>query len=134
MFLSRSIMICSCNKNKLNQPALGLLDDAALANKNGVDGLLIGAYALLDGVSADGDYKGRWYWRLFFRVYRGFQLDLWKRLRKRSLQGFEVTRSGCDYRNRNFSSSGLQVVQLQVVYLNRNGRLCMPVSQELMQY
>ena len=54
------IMICSCNKNKLNQPPLGLLDDAALANKNGVFGLLIGAYALLDGVSVDGDYpKGQ---------------------------------------------------------------------------
>ena len=48
-----AIIIFSCNKNKLNQPALGLLDDAALANKSGVEGLLIGAYALLDGVSAD---------------------------------------------------------------------------------
>jgi hypothetical protein len=47
------VILFSCNKNKLNQPALGLLDDAALANKNGVEGLLIGAYALLDGVSSD---------------------------------------------------------------------------------
>ena len=54
MFLNvfiAGVILCSCNKNKLNQPALGLLDDAALANKNGVEGLLIGAYALLDGVS-----------------------------------------------------------------------------------
>src|SRR5712675_2973590 len=50
------IGLFSCNKNKLNQPALGLLDNAALANKSGVGGLLIGAYALLDGVSVDIDY------------------------------------------------------------------------------
>ncbi|HET7000584.1 MAG TPA: RagB/SusD family nutrient uptake outer membrane protein [Puia sp.] len=48
------IIVYSCNKNNLNQPALGLLDDAAIANKNGVRGLLIGAYALWDGVSEDG--------------------------------------------------------------------------------
>ena len=34
------IIVCSCNKNNLNQPALGLLDDAALANKNGVRGFI----------------------------------------------------------------------------------------------
>ena len=58
-----AIIICSCNKNKLNQPALGLLNDAALANKSGVEGLLIGAYALLDGVSNDdqGSIGGYYY-------------------------------------------------------------------------
>src|SRR6266852_4722571 len=68
IFFAATIIICSCNKNKLNQPALGLLDDAALANKSGVGGLLIGAYALLDGVSADdqggvgGYYTGASNW------------------------------------------------------------------------
>jgi hypothetical protein len=46
-----AMIVYSCNKDKLDQPALGLLDEAALANKSGVEGLLIGAYALLDGIS-----------------------------------------------------------------------------------
>jgi hypothetical protein len=77
-----AIIIISCNKNKLNQPALGLLDDAALANKSGVEGLLIGAYALLDGVSMDDSGK-------CWQHYTGVQLDLWKPLRQRSLQRLE---------------------------------------------
>ncbi|MCW3119185.1 MAG: Starch-binding associating with outer rane, partial [Chitinophagaceae bacterium] len=51
--LTAIVLICSCNKNKLDQPALGLLDESKLANKKGVESLLIGAYALLDGVSKD---------------------------------------------------------------------------------
>src|SRR5678810_250906 len=53
------LILYSCTKDKLNQPALGLVDEATLANKNGVEGLLIGAYALLDGVSG-GDGYGSW--------------------------------------------------------------------------
>ena len=49
-------IIFACNKKKLDQPALGQLDETALANKHGVEGLLIGAYALLDGVSFDDLY------------------------------------------------------------------------------
>jgi len=49
-------IIFSCNKSRLDQPAQGQLDETALANKHGVDGLLIGAYALLDGVSDDESY------------------------------------------------------------------------------
>ena len=62
------IIVWSCNKNNLNQPALGLLDNATIANKSGVVGLLIGAYALLDGVSQDdqggvgGYYSGASNW------------------------------------------------------------------------
>src|SRR6478672_11314020 len=47
------LILYSCTKDKLNQPALGLVDEATVANKNGVEGLLIGAYSLLDGVSSD---------------------------------------------------------------------------------
>ena len=47
------LILYSCTKDKLNQPALGLVDEATLANKHGVEGLLIGAYSLLDGVSGD---------------------------------------------------------------------------------
>lgn len=50
------VIFFSCNKSKLDQPALGQLDETALANKHGVEGLLIGAYALLDGVGADDSY------------------------------------------------------------------------------
>jgi hypothetical protein len=47
------VHICSCSKNKLDQPPLGQLSETDLANKHGVEGLLIGAYALLDGVSTN---------------------------------------------------------------------------------
>ncbi|MEP7320397.1 MAG: RagB/SusD family nutrient uptake outer membrane protein [Saprospiraceae bacterium] len=46
-------LVCSCDINNLNQPALGKLDESKLANKTGVEALLIGAYSLLDGVSID---------------------------------------------------------------------------------
>jgi hypothetical protein len=67
-FFTAVIIVWSCNKNNLNQPALGLLDDATIASKSGVVGLLIGAYAFLDGVSADdqgsvgGFYSGASNW------------------------------------------------------------------------
>ncbi|MDP9229839.1 MAG: RagB/SusD family nutrient uptake outer membrane protein, partial [Bacteroidota bacterium] len=41
----------SCNKDRLNQSQLGELDITALQNKRGVEGLLIGAYSMLDGIS-----------------------------------------------------------------------------------
>src|SRR4051812_16842287 len=43
------LILCACAKDKLNQPALGLVDESTLANRHGVEGLLIGAYSLLDG-------------------------------------------------------------------------------------
>ena len=52
--ITATVILYACTKNKLNEPALGLVDEATLANKNGVEGLLIGAYALLDGVAGDG--------------------------------------------------------------------------------
>lgn len=45
-------ILFACNKNKLNEPALGSLGETAIANKKGVEGLLIGAYTMLDGISA----------------------------------------------------------------------------------
>lgn len=47
-------VIFSCYKSKLNEPALGVLSAQAIANKKGVDGLLIGAYSMLDGVANPG--------------------------------------------------------------------------------
>jgi hypothetical protein len=52
----------SCHKDKLNIAATGLLDEDKIANKRGVEALLIGAYALLDGVSQDEfGWVGGWY-------------------------------------------------------------------------
>ena len=44
----------ACKKSFLDKAPLGQLDPSALANKNGVNGLLIGAYALLDGFGGAG--------------------------------------------------------------------------------
>jgi hypothetical protein len=43
------VSMYSCNKDFLNKAALGTLDPGNLANRNGVEGLLIGAYSVLDG-------------------------------------------------------------------------------------
>ena len=43
----------SCHKADLNIPPSGLVDESKLANQKGVEGLLIGAYALLDGFTLD---------------------------------------------------------------------------------
>jgi len=51
------LILYACTKSKLNQPALGLVDETTLANKNGVEGLLIGAYSLLDGISGYNGYS-----------------------------------------------------------------------------
>jgi starch-binding outer membrane protein, SusD/RagB family len=45
-------IIYACKKD-LDQPALGYLDESKLANKKGVEGLLIGAYSLLDGIGTN---------------------------------------------------------------------------------
>jgi hypothetical protein len=47
-------VILSCYKSKLNQPAPALLTAEELSNKKGVEGLLIGAYSMLDGVAVPG--------------------------------------------------------------------------------
>jgi hypothetical protein len=52
------IYIFSCSKNYLDKRPLGQVDETALANKKGVEGLLIGAYSLLDGI---GGNKSSWF-------------------------------------------------------------------------
>lgn len=44
----------ACGKDFLDQPLYGPVTQQSLANKAGVEGLLIGAYSLLDGVGAAG--------------------------------------------------------------------------------
>jgi hypothetical protein len=55
-----TIIIYSCNK-VLNKAPAGALQGAALATKAGVDGLLIGAYSMLDGFTSGNTYNGATY-------------------------------------------------------------------------
>jgi len=51
-------LIHSCNKDFLDKNALGKLEETDVANKKGVEGLLIGAYSLLDGMGGNkGDVE-----------------------------------------------------------------------------
>ncbi|HWB91321.1 MAG TPA: RagB/SusD family nutrient uptake outer membrane protein [Puia sp.] len=52
-----SLLIDSC-KSSLKKPPAGSLQQQALATKAGVDGLLIGAYSMLDGFSSGATYNG----------------------------------------------------------------------------
>lgn len=53
-----TVSAVSCGKSFLDKPTLGTLDPSILANSDGVNGLLIGAYSLLDGEGASGDGTG----------------------------------------------------------------------------
>jgi starch-binding outer membrane protein, SusD/RagB family len=48
-------VIVACNKKFLDKPPLGTLNPGILATEDGVQGLLIGAYSLVDGEGAAGD-------------------------------------------------------------------------------
>ena len=52
-FFTAGLVIYACSKKYLDKRALGELDEASLANKKGVEGLLIGAYSLLDGIGGN---------------------------------------------------------------------------------
>src|ERR1700730_5248724 len=43
------LILFACKKSFLNKTPLGALSQSSLANKTGVQGLLIGAYSMLDG-------------------------------------------------------------------------------------
>src|SRR3954466_5088389 len=49
-----SMVMYACNKDFLEKTPLGALDPGTLANGPGVQGLLIGAYSLLDGYGGAG--------------------------------------------------------------------------------
>ena len=46
------VVIMACSKSFLDKPPLGSLNPQIVATKAGVQGLLIGAYSLVDGVGA----------------------------------------------------------------------------------
>jgi hypothetical protein len=48
------VLLYACKKSYLEKQPLGSLSETTLANKAGVEGLLIGAYSLLDGVGQSG--------------------------------------------------------------------------------
>ena len=49
------VVLVACKKDFLNKPPLGTLNPEILATETGVQGLLIGAYSLVDGEGASGD-------------------------------------------------------------------------------
>lgn len=56
--LTVSTLLYSCKDNFLQQPALGALSDQVLTNAKGVQALLVGAYAALDGMDGDASALG----------------------------------------------------------------------------
>ena len=55
IFLAIIIGIVACSKSFLDKPPLGTLNPSVLASEAGVQGLLVGAYSLVDGEGAPGD-------------------------------------------------------------------------------
>jgi hypothetical protein len=49
-----TLTFSACNENILNVNPYGSISEATLATRSGINGLLIGAYSLLDGIGANG--------------------------------------------------------------------------------
>src|SRR6476620_665819 len=49
------VLVVACSKKFLDKPPLGTLNPEVMATEKGVQGLLIGAYSLVDGEGASGD-------------------------------------------------------------------------------
>src|SRR6478735_8734745 len=49
------VLVVACSKKFLDKPPLGTLNPSVMATEKGVQGLLIGAYSLVDGEGASGD-------------------------------------------------------------------------------
>ena len=55
------VITWSCSKSFLEKKPLGGLDATTLANKNGIEALLVGAYSVLDGfINGGGIFLGGW--------------------------------------------------------------------------
>src|SRR5690349_5525556 len=54
------ILVYACSKRYTDIVPAGSISPGVLANKNGVGGLLVGAYAMLDGISGAGNANGPW--------------------------------------------------------------------------
>jgi len=60
MLISTLVLVYACSKNFTDIVPAGSISPSVLANKNGVSGLLVGAYAMLDGSSGAGNSNGNW--------------------------------------------------------------------------
>jgi len=61
LLIAGTVITLSCGKGFLEKTPKGTLDVNALANKKGVEALLIGAYAVLDGfINGGGIFLGGW--------------------------------------------------------------------------
>jgi len=61
LLLAGTVIILSCGKGFLEKTPKGSLDVNALANKKGVEALLVGSYAVLDGfINGGGIFLGGW--------------------------------------------------------------------------
>jgi hypothetical protein len=58
LFMACVFLAYACKKSFLNVPSYGTLSQSTLATKAGVEGLLIGAYSMLDGTGAIGTPGG----------------------------------------------------------------------------
>jgi hypothetical protein len=54
-FLLLTLVVVACSKSFLDKPPQGVLSPSVIATSDGVQGLLIGAYSLVDGAGAAGD-------------------------------------------------------------------------------
>ncbi len=61
------VVVAACSKKFLDKPPLGTLNPEIMATEKGVQGLLIGAYSLVDGEGC----TGRWL------CIRCVKLDTW---------------------------------------------------------
>jgi starch-binding outer membrane protein, SusD/RagB family len=74
-FMIGGAILYSCTKDYLEKGAIGALSESTLANKAGVNGLLIGAYSLLDGVGGPAADQGPWESAISNWVYGGVAAD-----------------------------------------------------------
>jgi hypothetical protein len=58
VFLTLLVVLAACTKSFLEKEPLGPIGENTLATKAGVNGLLIGAYSLLDGEGSPGSNEG----------------------------------------------------------------------------
>ncbi len=54
------MLVSGCSKGFLQRDPIGPVSEVTLANKAGVDGLLIGAYSFLDGSGGVGQPWEQW--------------------------------------------------------------------------
>ena len=101
----------SCSKSFLDKKPLGQLDANTLANKKGVEALLVGAYSVLDGfINGGGIFLGGWQ----SSAPTGYMVPLWAVTHTKDLM--LVT-------NQTSFPLSLSLQRLPMAIMSRNGRL-----------